>query len=157
MSQNDFDFTLGEWDADITRYASDGTVTQELEGSWSGRKAFGGKVVEDHLVQRVDGVDDAAAFTLRTYCEQTQRWEMVYLWAGEPATGLIAFVGNRVDNEMHLNLQQVGPDGLVIVVRIRFFDIAENSFSWENSASGDNGATWAPRLSIKLRRQQAGS
>jgi len=152
-SQSDFDFTLGEWDADVIHYAADGTVSQELEGSWSAKASFGGKVIEDQFIQRVGGVDDASAFTLRTYCEETQRWEMVFLWAGQPATGLIAFVGNRVDNEMHLNLQQLGPNGLVTLMRIRFFDISSDSFSWENSTSVDNGLTWLPGMSLKLRRR----
>ena len=77
---------------------------------------------------------------------------MLFLWAGQPATGLIGFVGNRVDNEMHLDLQQMGPDGMVILVRIRFFDITVDSFSWEDSMSRDNGVTWFPSLSLKLRR-----
>jgi hypothetical protein len=157
MSQKDFEFTLGEWDADVIHYAADGTVAQELKGSWSARDSFGGKVIEDHFIQQVDGVDDAAAFTLRTYCEETQRWEMVFLWAGRPATGAIGFVGNRVNNEMHLNLQQLGPNGLVILVRIRFFDINDNSFSWENHTSVDNGVTWVPSISLKLRRCSGGS
>lgn len=157
MSQHDFDFTLGEWDADVIHYGPGGEVAQELKGSWSARSSFGGKVIEDHFIQQVDGVDDAAAFTLRTYCQETKRWEMAFLWAGQPATGMLAFVGNRVGKEMHLNLQQMGPEGLVIVVRIRFFDITEDSFSWENSASADNGLTWAPRISLKLHRRKGDS
>ncbi len=77
MSQNDFDFTLGEWDADVVRYAADGKVTKEAKGGWSARTSFGSKVIQDHFIQQVDGVDDAAAFSLRTYCEETQRWELV--------------------------------------------------------------------------------
>jgi hypothetical protein len=82
---------------------------------------------------------------------------MVFLWAGQPATGLIAFVGNRVNNEMHLNLQQLGPNGLVTLSRIRFFDITDDSFAWENSTSVDNGVTWSPGISLKLRRRKGAS
>jgi hypothetical protein len=134
-----------------------GCLLQEAKGSWSARKSFGGKVVEDHFIQQVDGAEDVAAFTLRTYCEQTQRWEMAYLWATQPATGVIAFVGNRVDNEMHFDLQQLGLNGLVIIARIRFFDISDDSFSWENRTSVDNGATWILSTLLKLRRRNKGS
>ena len=123
MSKYDFDFSLGEWEAEVKRYAPDGSISAETTGRWSARSSFAGKVIEDHFVQQIDGVDDAAAFTLRTYCEATQRWEMVYLWAEQPATGLMAFVGNKVGDEMHLNLQQTGQQGLIVMARIRFFDI----------------------------------
>jgi hypothetical protein len=156
-SQNDFDFTLGEWDADVLRYAADGTVATEAKGRWSAKKSFGGKVVEDHFIQQADGEEDVAAFTLRTYCEETQRWEMVYLWATQPATGVVAFVGNRVDSEMHLDLQQLGPNGLVVIARIRFFDISDDGFSWENRMSVDNGATWFLSTLLRLRRRKDGS
>ncbi len=153
MSKGDFDFSLGEWEAEVLRYAPDGSVAIETTGRWSARSSFGGKVIEDHFIQQINGVDDAAAFTLRTYCEATQRWEMVYLWAEQPATGLMAFVGNRVGDEMHLNLQQTGSNGLVVMARIRFFDISEGSFCWENQTSLDNGATWYRATLLKLRKK----
>lgn len=156
-NERDFDFTLGEWDADVTRYDPDGSVALKAAGRWSARASFGGKVIEDHFVQQVDGVDAAAAFTLRTFCEETGRWEMVYLWAGQPATGVLAFVGRRVDDEMHLNLQALGPDGQVVLSRIRFFDITSESFSWENRTSVDNGATWFTATLLELRRRSGGS
>ncbi len=66
-------------------------------------------------------------------------------------------MGNRVDNEMHLNLQQLGPNGLVVIARIRFFDITADSFSWKNPTSVDNGATWFLSTLLKLRRRKDGS
>lgn len=156
-NQRDFDFTLGEWDADITRYDPNGSVAAKTEGSWSARASLGGRVIEDHFVQKVDGGDDLAAVTVRTYCEETRRWEMVYLWAGQPATSLVAFVGNRVGDEMHLNLQLRGRDGLVVLRRIRFFDITGERFSWEDQTSADNGATWFRATLLKMRRRSGGS
>ena len=92
-----------------------------------------------------------------TWCEETGRWEMVYLWAGQPATGVLAFVGNRVGDEIHASLQRVGPDGTVALGRIRFFDITSDRSSWENRTSLDNGATWFPVTLLKLRRRSGGA
>lgn len=154
MSKHDFDFLLGEWDADMLRYAPDGTLTADAKGSWHAIASFDGRVIEDRLIQQDNGVDAVAAYTLRTYCEATKQWEMVYFWAEQPVSSLMAFVGNRVDNEMHLNLQQLGQNGLVTMAQIRFFDIAENSFSWENNTSIDNGNTWFISGSHKMRRRK---
>lgn len=154
MSKDDFNFMLGEWDADIRRYAPDGTMTADAKGAWSVRSSFGGRVIEDQLTQfDADGKEETAAFSLRTYCEETQRWEMVYFWAAQPASSLLVFVGNRVGDEMHLNLQQSGPNGLVTMAHIRFFDISDDSFSWENNTSIDNGVTWFISGSHKMRRR----
>lgn len=155
MSQNDFDFLLGEWDADIVRYAPDGTLTADAKGSWYAVASFGGKVIEDRLMQEENGVEASAAYSLRTYCAETKQWEMVYFWAEKPASSIMAFVGNRVGDEMHLNLQQIGQNGLVTTAQIRFFDITENSFSWENNTSIDNGVTWFISGSHKMRRRKA--
>ena len=149
----DFDFTLGEWDADVTRYDPDGSVALKAEGRWSARASYGGRVIEDNFTQTVDGVDAAAAFTVRTYCEETKRWEMVYLWAGQRATDTIAFTGNRVGDEIHATLHRRGEDDLVVLSRIRFFEISEDGFSWENRSSVDSGVTWFPVTLLKLRRR----
>ena len=68
---------------------------------------------------------------------------MLFLWAGQPATGLIGFVGDRVDNEMHLDLQQMGPDGMVILVRIRFFDITAVSYTHLRAHETGSGSSYA--------------
>lgn len=154
MSKHDFDFLLGDWDAEIRRYAPDGTVTADTKGSWHARASFGGKVIEDQVVQLdADGNEDVAANSLRTYCEETQQWEMVYFWSDHPMSSLMAFVGNRVGDEMHLNLQQLGANGLVTMAQIRFFEIAEHSFSWENNTSIDNGRSWFISGSHRMRRR----
>jgi hypothetical protein len=153
MSQNDFDFMLGNWDGGVTRYAEDGAVTQEAKGTWSAKASFGGKVIEDKFVQQVDGGDDVAAFTLRTWCEATQQWEMVFLWADQPASGVISFVGRRVDEEMHLRVQQIGSDGRVVLARVRFFEITAEGFRWTHHKSNDNGETWYPLAAFEMQRK----
>jgi len=154
-SRNDFDFLLGEWDVQITRYAPDGTATQR-EGSWSARSHVGGKIIEDLFVERADEAD-AAAMTLRTYCAETQRWEMVYLWADRPASGVSSFVGSRVGDEMHLRMQRRNAEGGVVRSRIRFFEITSDSFSWDHRTSGDNGETWSLATLLTVRRRSGSS
>jgi len=154
MSKEDFNFLLGDWDAKILRYAPDGAITADTNGSWHARASFGGRVIEDQVIQLdADGNEDVAANSLRTYCEETQQWEMVYFWADQPMSSLMSFVGNRVGDEMHLNLQQLGANRLVTMAQIRFFDITQNSFSWENNTSIDNGKTWFISGSHRMRRR----
>jgi hypothetical protein len=151
----DFDFILGDWEANVTRYAPDGSVLLKHEASWSAQSLFDGRMIEDRFVPRVDGVDAGAVITLRTYCVETARWEMVFLWALQPIPGMTNFVGNRVDGEMHLSGQQQRPDGQVVLSRIRFFEITSDSFSWEHIDSFDDGDTWHAHTAMTLQRRSA--
>jgi hypothetical protein len=154
-SGNDFDFFLGDWEANATHYAPDRSVLLKNQGSWSAQSLFGSGMIEDRFVPRVDGVDAGAVITLRTYCVATAQWEMVFLWAQQPVPDMTNFVGRRVDGEMHLSAQQLGPDGQVILSRIRFYEITSNSFSWEHGTSSDDGATWHVHTVMTLRRSSA--
>jgi hypothetical protein len=45
------------------------------------------------------------------------------------------------------------PDGQRVHTKIRFFEIASNSFSWQSSMSFDEGKTWRKTASLKARRR----
>ncbi len=154
-SGSDFDFFLGDWEANVTRYAPDGSVLQKYEGSFSAQSLFGGRMIEDRFVPRVDGIDAGAVITLRTYCVATAQWEMVILWAQQPIPDWTNFVGNRVDGEMHLSAQHQGPDGQVVLSRIRFYEITSDSFSWDHRSSFDDGDTWHVHTVMTVRRSSA--
>jgi hypothetical protein len=154
-SGSDFDFFLGDWEANATHYAPDGSVLLKNEGSWSAQSLFGSGMIEDRFVPRVDGVDAGAVITLRTYCVATAQWEMVFLWAQQPIPGMTNFVGNRVDDEIHLSGQQQRPDGQVVLSRIRFFEITSDSFTWEHIDSFDDGDTWHAHTAMTLQRRSA--
>jgi hypothetical protein len=94
-------------------------------------------------------------FDKDTYCVETARWEMVFLWALQPIPGMTNFVGNRVDDEIHLSGQQQRPDGQVVLSRIRFFEITSDSFSWEHIDSFDDGDTWHAHTAMTLQRRSA--
>ncbi len=155
-SPNDFDFMVGEWDADVVRFAPDGSVQQEQVGRWSAQSLFDDRMIEDRFVALADGRFVSAAVTLRTYSPATSQWEMVFLWAEQPVPNMKNFVGRRVGGEMHLTAQQVTPDGKVVENRIRFFDITKDGFSWEHRSSVDRGETWRVNTSIEARRRVDG-
>jgi hypothetical protein len=152
---SDFDFVLGDWEGKVTVYAPDGSVLQKYEGSFSAQSLFDGRMIEDRFVPRVDGIDTGACITLRTYCVATAQWEMVILWAQQPIPDWTNFVGNRVGDEMHLSAQHQGPDGQVVLSRIRFHEITSDSFTWEHRSSFDDGDTWHVHTVMTVRRNSA--
>ncbi len=45
------------------------------------------------------------------------------------------------------------PNGKRVHTKIRFFEIAPNSFTWESSMSVDQGNTWRKTASLKANRK----
>jgi len=152
-SGNDFDFFVGEWEASVVRYAPDGSVLLEHEAHWSAQSLFDGRMIEDRFVPRTGDGEIGAVITLRTYCVDSEQWEMVFLWAQQPIPSLVNFVGNRIEGEMILTGDHAGPEGQAIRSRIRFFEITSGSFSWEHAVSVDGSDPWHVHTAMDARRQ----
>lgn len=128
---HDFDFLLGEWDAQATRYGPDGEVLLRHAISWVARSVGGGRMIIDETTGVLpDGREVSHMATLRTYSPVTQRWEMMFLAALQPPIRG-AFYGSRVGDEMHLRAEGTDAEGREIDVRVRFYDISADRFLWE--------------------------
>mgnify|MGYP000433198120 FL=1 len=68
-------------------------------------------MIEDRFVPRTGEGEIGAVITLRTYCVDSEQWEMVFLWAQQPIPSLTNFVGNRIEGEMILTGDHAGPEG----------------------------------------------
>ncbi len=143
----DFDYLLGDWE-----FTSVNKEFGKLRGFWSAvRLAEGGQILDEYRV-----VGDASetlyvSATLRAYNAVLDRWELVSV---EGATGLQNVgTGKRVGNEMHLE-QKFGVMGSTpSILRIRYYDIQPDRFSWRADRSVDNGKTWTKdHLTIEARR-----
>src|SRR6478609_3912497 len=137
-----FDFLLGEWEVEGTRYGEDGTAVLNYQALWSARSWNDGRMVMDDFRTLAPNGDPISSFvTLRTYSEVTGRWEMAGLQALQPSLPM-EWHGISNDGEMLLDAIAHLPNGQRVHSRIRFFDIEAASFAWENSMSFDQGATW---------------
>lgn len=136
-----FDFLLGEWRADATRFRSDGSVLLTYQATWHAQALDGGRMIMDELnVLSAAGVPVSSFVTLRTYSGVTERWEMVGLGAFQPSS-ISEWHGQFKDGQALLLAAGKSPDGKSVKTAIRFFDIKDDSFRWENSISWDDGAT----------------
>ena len=137
-----FDFLIGDWDVAATRYKEDGSPLFQYKASWNAKYLNDGRmIVDDFKAYTPTGQAVSSYVTLRTYSEATHRWEMAGLSALQPAASA-EWYGELKDGEMLLDASGKDPAGNLVKTKIRFFNIATNSFSWESKVSRDEGKTW---------------
>jgi len=51
-------------------------------------------------------------------------------------------MGVKQVQEMHVGQRGQGPDGRTTILKIRYYNIQPNRFSWAADHSSDGGATW---------------
>ncbi len=147
-----FDFLIGDWDVTVIRYKDDGSPLVQYQASWNAKHLNEGRmIVDDFKALGPTGQAVSSYVTLRTYSEVTHRWEMVGLSALQPAASAEWF-GALKDGEMLLDASGRDPAGILVKTRIRFFNIAKNSFNWESNISSDEGTTWIRTASLLASR-----
>lgn len=147
-----FDFLVGDWDVDATRYAEDGTPLFKYKAKWTAVQLNGGRMImDDFRALGPTGQPVSSFVTLRTYSEVTHRWELAGLQALQPSIPS-EWHGVSKDGDMLLDATARLPSGETVQTRIRFFSIASNSFSWESSISHDRGASWRKTAGLTATR-----
>ena len=133
-------------------YKEDGSVLLQYKANWQARHLNEGRMVmDDFKALAPTGQHFSSYVTLRTYSEANRRWEMAGLAALQPAVQAQWFGAWR-DGEMQLTAVGNNPTGGTIHNQIRFFNITELSFSWENRISHNEAASWALSASLQATR-----
>jgi len=150
----EFAFLVGEWATKSRRYAPDGKTIAEIAGTWRAAYICGGRMLQDeYVLQLPDGREMASFVTLRSWCPDTQQWEMATLASHAPA-GVTSFTGRLVGGEMHLQIAAIDPATRApVMARVRFFNISDNGFEWEQLLTHDGGVTWTTAVSIVATRK----
>ncbi len=138
-----FDFLIGEWDADAVRYKEDGTPFK-YKAKWSALHLNGGRMImDDFKALGPTGQPVSSFVTLRTYSETTNRWELVGLQALQPSVPTewhgIAKAGEMLLTKVPWLHKRVGK-----VVRMQAI-----SCGWRPGCAGGEGSGpthWSSRL-----------
>ncbi len=132
----DFDYLLGEW-----QFTAVSRQYGNMRGFWTAaRLGEGAEIFDEYRVVGDSGETYYVTNTLRAYNANLDQWELV---STERGTGLQNLgTAHRVGNEMHIE-QKFGvgtPDAALM--RIRYYDIGPEHFSWVGDRSTDGGRTW---------------
>jgi hypothetical protein len=110
----------------------------------------------DYLLGEYRLVDDKGetfyvTATIRNYDVMHDRWELIGM---DDRNGLQDFgTANRAGQEMHIEQKFGVSGGSPTIMRIRYYNIKPNSFSWAGDQSSDNGKTWVKdHLRIEAKR-----
>ena len=153
-----FDFLIGEWAVDVTSKAAN--TPPRYKGVWQARKTLNGLgIVDEYAV--ADDHDQVvyAGTTLRAFDTNSKTWTMRYVDQAGGRTGHWSdLVGKEEGQEIHVEQRGRTPDGRTTILKIRYFDIQPNHFSWVADRSEDGGVTWVREyLRIEATRQVAGA
>lgn len=133
----DYDFLEGTWRFQFQQRHPDGTFSPAFAGEWSAHKKPGGLLVEDHWRGDSPGQpSESGTYTYRAFNQATKRWEMMGVNTQNPRWGPGL---TWSDGENRYAIQHQGPT----IMRIRYFAIKPNEFSWRADMSADGGKTWS--------------
>lgn len=147
----DFDFLIGNWSLESTRFLPDGTIEGEYKGKWEAQLLDEGRMIFDTVTwYNSDGTVESFYPTLRTFSPKTNKWEMSYM-ASLRYVHSTSFRGQFIDGEGHFDAEVSIAPGELIKAKIRFYDIKKNSLEWSMKLSPDGGEKWfiAERISAK--------
>lgn len=144
--KGDFDYLLGDWE-----FTADSKQWGKHGGYWSAVKLADGQVLDEYRVAGDKGETYYVTTSLRNYNKFADRWELIGADAG---TGMQDFgTARRVGNEMHIEQRFSVASGEPAIMRIRYYDIQQDRFSWAADRSTDGGRTWVKdHLRIEARR-----
>lgn len=151
-----FDFLVGEWTVDVTSKAS--STPPRYQGEWYAWKALNGLgIVDEYIIHDDSNRVVYSGTTLRAFDTKSSTWTMRYIDQVGGVTGRWSeIVGSKVGAEMQVEQRGPLPNGQISILKIRYFNIQPNHFSWAADLSTDGGTTWLhDYLRIEATRRAA--
>lgn len=141
-----FDFWLGEWHLTWPAEQTGGEPGGEAKGSNRVERVLGGCVVEENF-SMADG--SLIGRSLSVYDQQRGLWRQT--WVDNSGSYLV-FTGEFDEGRMVLQTEPEARDDEIVVTRMVFRDIEENSLRWDWQGSRDGGDSWTDLWNIEYRR-----
>jgi hypothetical protein len=134
--RGDFDYLLGDW--------AFTTVTKKYgpgQGYWSAVRLAGGQIMDEFRVTGDASETYYVSTTIRAYNAALDRWELVSMTGGDGLqdTGTGQRAGAEVHIEQKFDVMSEAPS----ILKIRYYNIQPNRFSWSADRSSDGGKTWS--------------
>ena len=134
--KGDFDYLLGEWEFN--------TVSKEHgagKGFWTAARLATGQILDEFRIVGDNRETWYVTSTLRSYNAGLDRWELVGM---VPGGGLQDVgTGHRVGDEVHIEQKFGVATGNTTILKIRYYNIQPDRFSWSADRSTDGGTTWS--------------
>jgi hypothetical protein len=133
--KGDFDYLLGDWE-----FSTISKTYGKGRGYWSAVRLSTGQILDEF---RIVGDNDETYYvttTVRAYNAATDRWELVGMNSGGGLQDV--GTGRRTGSEVHIEQNFGVAAQNTSTLRIRYFNIQPDRFSWRADRSNDGGKTW---------------
>jgi hypothetical protein len=134
-----FDFWVGEWNL---------TWGEDQHGTNTVTKILGGCVIQEQF--NGNPASPFIGMSVSSYNHQLEKWQQTWV---DNSGGYLDFTGELRDGKMILS-RQAEREGNVILQRMVFYNIQENSLDWNWERSADDGETWEVLWHISYQRAQ---
>jgi len=140
-----FDFWVGEWEVS---WEEDGGKTGK--GINSVKKIMDGAVIQEKFLILEGGNQGFKGTSISVYQPRFERWKQA--WADNTG-GYFDFTG-KIDGNKRIFQTIVNEmeDEKQLTQRMVFYNISENSITWDWESSEDGGATWSLNWRINYKR-----
>ena len=146
--KGDFDYLLGDW-----QFTADSKEYGKFEGRWSAVRLDSGGILDEYRVLEDNGDTVFASTTIRAYNAVADRWELI---GTDGTRGLLDFgTAKLAGKEMHIEQRFGVANGNPATMRIRYYNIRPEGFSWVADRSTDGGKTWE-KESQKIEARRIG-
>ena len=147
--KGDFDYLLGDW-----TFVADNKQYGKSNGRWSCVKTATGQLLDEYRLVDDKGATFYVTSTIRNYNALADRWELVGM---DSANGLQDFgTAQKVGQEMHIEQRFGVAGGTPNTLRIRYYNIKPDRFSWTADQSTDGGKTWVKDF-IQIEAKRVGA
>ena len=133
--KGEFDYLLGDWE-----FTATSQQYGKFHGLWSAVRLNEGQILDEYRVVGDEGETYHVTTTLRNWNGALDRWELVGANGG---AGLLDFgTGHWDGKEMKIEQTFGVAAQTPSTLRIRYYNITPNGFSWTADRSTDGGRTW---------------
>jgi hypothetical protein len=142
----EFDFWLGEWQLTWPAQQTGGDPGNEAKGTNRIERVMGGCVVEENFSM---GDGTFSGRSLSVYDSQQGLWRQT--WVDNSGSYLL-FTGHFGQGRMILQTEPVVKDDEMVMNRMVFREIEDDSLRWDWQRSRDGGDSWTDLWNIRYRR-----
>ena len=142
-----FDFWVGEWDL----------IWQTVNSKTGEGKNYISKKLNDHVIEenfKVINDDNMKGFVGKSwsvYNKNNQTWYQTWV---DNQGSYLDFVGEIDGNKRIFKREFTLSNGRLVKQRMVFYNIKENSFTWDWESSMDNGKSWDLKWRIFYSRKK---
>lgn len=137
-----FDFWVGNWKLTWTNQQE-----EEITGSNKIQKILGSCVIEENFD---DPSRNFIGKSVSVYSSRLGKWLQTWV---DNSGAYLDFVGGMVDDKMILSRSFTNLNNQIIMQRMIFYNIEDNSFDWNWERSLDGGENWELRWKIHYERK----